>query len=96
MGNCINKRYGPEQAAKVLRDVKEDSAAEKGNAVDAKSLDAYQKEIEAQYLSQSDAFYSTARLWDDGVIDPLQTRDVLGLALSYSHIDAAPSTVWYF
>ena len=87
---------GPEQAAKVLRDVKEDSNNKKGTPLSKEELDTYQRQIEAQYISQSDAFYSTARLWDDGVIDPLQTRDVLSLALSYSHIDADPASFGIF
>jgi 3-methylcrotonyl-CoA carboxylase beta subunit len=83
---------GPEQAAKVLRDVREESAQKKGTPMSEADLQSYQRDIEAQYVAQSDAFYSTARLWDDGVIDPLQTRDVLALALSYCHIpkEAAP------
>ena len=41
-------------------------------------------DIAAQYERQSDAYYATARLWDDGLIDPAETRNVLGLALSVS------------
>jgi 3-methylcrotonyl-CoA carboxylase beta subunit len=87
---------GPEQAAKVLRDVREESALKKGSPLSEQELKTYQNEIESQYFKQSDAFYSTARLWDDGIIDPLQTRDVLALALSYCHIPKEPAQFGIF
>ena len=42
---------------------------------------AFEEPIRAQYEEQGNPYYATARLWDDGIVDPLQTRDVLGLAL---------------
>ena len=45
-------------------------------------LDSIAKRTLAQYDEQSDAYYATARIWDDGIIEPSQTRDALGLALS--------------
>jgi 3-methylcrotonyl-CoA carboxylase beta subunit len=62
---------GGEQAAAVLSAVRRDGAGI-GEVAD----------VRAQYEEQGNPYYATARLWDDGVIDPLQTRDVLGLALS--------------
>ena len=65
---------GGEQAASVLATVRgEMTAAEE---------DAFKAPIRAQYEHQGNPYYSTARLWDDGVIDPADTRTVLGLALS--------------
>ena len=48
----------------------------------AEEEDAFKSPIRAQYEHQGNPYYSTARLWDDGVIDPADTRTVLGLALS--------------
>jgi 3-methylcrotonyl-CoA carboxylase beta subunit len=45
---------------------------------------AFKKPTQEQFDKQSSAYYSTARLWDDGIIDPAHTRDVLGLAISAS------------
>ena len=47
-----------------------------------READAFKAPIRAQYEEQGNPYYSTARLWDDGVIDPLQTRTALGLALT--------------
>ncbi|PRC49561.1 methylcrotonoyl-CoA carboxylase, partial [Mycobacterium sp. ITM-2017-0098] len=65
---------GGEQAASVLATVRGDMTAEEE--------EAFKAPIRAQYESQGNPYYSTARLWDDGVIDPADTRDVVGLALS--------------
>jgi 3-methylcrotonyl-CoA carboxylase beta subunit len=69
---------GGEQAAAVLATVR-------GNAQPdwpAADEEAFTASIREQYEHQGSPYYSTARLWDDGVIDPLDTRTVLGLALS--------------
>jgi 3-methylcrotonyl-CoA carboxylase beta subunit len=65
---------GGEQAATVLAAVRGDGNGE--------SEDSFKDRIRAQYEHQGHPYYSTARIWDDGVIDPLDTRTVLGLALS--------------
>ncbi len=75
---------GPEQAASVLTQVRREGAEHKGKKTSEKELDAYRQEIEARYNAQASAFYATARLWDDGIINPLQTRCVLALALAAS------------
>jgi 3-methylcrotonyl-CoA carboxylase beta subunit len=49
-----------------------------------KERDAYRDEIREKYEREGNPYYSTARLWDDGVIDPAQTRDVLALAIDAS------------
>jgi 3-methylcrotonyl-CoA carboxylase beta subunit len=65
---------GGEQAATVLSAVRSPS--------DPEPEEAFKDRIRAQYEAQGHPYYSTARLWDDGVIDPKDTRTVLGLALS--------------
>src|SRR6188472_2435819 len=73
---------GGEQAASVLSTVKRDQLAVRGEEWSAQDEEAFKAPIREQYERQGVPYYSTARLWDDGVIDPAQTRTVLGLALS--------------
>ena len=73
---------GAEQAAGVLVQVKREQAERAGNAFSAEEEAAIKQPILDQYETQGHPYYSSARLWDDGVIDPQQTRDVLALALS--------------
>ena len=73
---------GAEQAADVLETVKRDQLARRGQELDEEARDAIRRPILEKYEREGDAYYSTARLWDDGIIDPRETRDVLGLGLS--------------
>ena len=73
---------GGEQAANVLAQVKRDGMDAKGEKWSAEAEAAFKAPIEAQYETQGHPYYATARLWDDGVIDPRETRTVLGLAIS--------------
>ncbi|MFH8937786.1 carboxyl transferase domain-containing protein [Streptomyces griseosporeus] len=73
---------GGEQAASVLATVKRDQLEARGEEWPVEDEEAFKDPIRAQYERQGNAYYATARLWDDGVIDPLQTRQVLGLALT--------------
>ncbi|MFD3731230.1 carboxyl transferase domain-containing protein [Streptomyces sp. NPDC058632] len=73
---------GGEQAASVLATVKRDQLRARGEEWPAEEEDAFKAPVRAQYERQGNAYYATARLWDDGVIDPLETRQVLGLALT--------------
>jgi 3-methylcrotonyl-CoA carboxylase beta subunit len=75
---------GGEQAASVLATVRRDGMTAQGKAWSKEDEDAFKAPIRAQYETQGHPYYATARLWDDGVIDPAQTRRVLGLALSAS------------
>ncbi|MFJ3050738.1 carboxyl transferase domain-containing protein [Pseudomonas nitroreducens] len=75
---------GGEQAAGVLAQVKREQAERAGNALSDEDEAKIKAPILEQYERQGHPYYSSARLWDDGVIDPAQTRDVLGLALSAS------------
>ena len=73
---------GGEQAASVLATVKRDQLEARGEEWSPEEEEAFKAPIRAQYERQGNAYYATARLWDDGVIDPLETRQVLGLALT--------------
>ncbi len=73
---------GGEQAASVLATVKRDGIEAKGGMWSPDEEEAFKRPIREQYEHQGHPYYASARLWDDGVIDPAQTRDVLGLGLS--------------
>jgi 3-methylcrotonyl-CoA carboxylase beta subunit len=73
---------GGEQAASVLATVRKDGLKASGKAWSAQEEEAFKAPIREQYETQGHPYYATARLWDDGVIDPAQTRRVLGLAIS--------------
>ncbi len=73
---------GGEQAASVLATVRRDGFEARGQEWSAEEEEAFTAPIREQYELQGHPYYATARLWDDGVIDPAQTRTVLGLALS--------------
>jgi acetyl-CoA carboxylase carboxyltransferase component len=73
---------GGEQAATVLLTVKRDQVRREGKSLSREEEDALVAPILAKYEEEGNAYYSTARLWDDGIIDPVETRTVLGLALS--------------
>ncbi|MEW9521657.1 carboxyl transferase domain-containing protein [Streptomyces tubercidicus] len=73
---------GGEQAASVLATVKRDQLEAHGEEWSAEEEAAFKAPVREQYETQGNAYYATARLWDDGVIDPLETRQVLGLALT--------------
>ncbi|MEU9029795.1 carboxyl transferase domain-containing protein [Streptomyces sp. NPDC048383] len=73
---------GGEQAASVLATVKRDQIEGAGREWPAEDEEAFKAPVRAQYEEQGSAYYATARLWDDGVIDPMETRQVLGLALT--------------
>jgi 3-methylcrotonyl-CoA carboxylase beta subunit len=73
---------GGEQAAGVLATVKRDAVQAKGGTLSAEQEEAIKRPILEQFAHQSHPYYSSARLWDDGVIDPADTRRVLALGLS--------------
>ncbi len=74
---------GGEQAASVLATVRRDGLKE-GESWSADEEEEFKNGVRANYDKQGSPYYSSARLWDDGVIDPAQTRDVLGLCISAS------------
>ncbi|MDD9900991.1 MAG: methylcrotonoyl-CoA carboxylase [Alphaproteobacteria bacterium] len=73
---------GGEQAASVLAQVKKDAMEKKGEKWAANDEEAFKKPIREQYETQGHPYYASARLWDDGIIDPADTRMVLGLSLT--------------
>ncbi len=75
---------GGEQAASVLATVRRDGIEGKGGEWSAADEEAFKQPIREQYEHQGSPWYATARLWDDGIIDPADTRRVLGLAVSAS------------
>jgi acetyl-CoA carboxylase carboxyltransferase component len=76
---------GPDQLSGVMRMVAERAAEKAGSDFDPEAAQKMQDDFAAEIESQSTAFYATARLWDDGIIDPRDTREVLGIALSAIH-----------
>ncbi|KPJ74305.1 methylcrotonoyl-CoA carboxylase [candidate division TA06 bacterium DG_78] len=75
---------GGEQAANVLTDIKVKALVKEGKKLTKKEIEEIRKPILAKYENESSAYYSTARLWDDGIIDPLDTREILGLSIAMS------------
>jgi 3-methylcrotonyl-CoA carboxylase beta subunit len=73
---------GGETAAGVLAVVRRDAMTARGEPWSDDDEAAYRETIRQQYEAQGHPYYATARLWDDGVIDPAQSSQVLGLALS--------------
>jgi 3-methylcrotonyl-CoA carboxylase beta subunit len=73
---------GGDQAASVLATVKRDGIEAKGGQWSAEEEAAFKQPIKDQYEHQGHPYFASARLWDDGVIDPADTRMVLGLGLS--------------
>jgi 3-methylcrotonyl-CoA carboxylase beta subunit len=83
---------GGEQAANVLATVRRDAIEGKGGTWSAAEEAAFKEPIRAQYEEQGNPYYATARLWDDGVIDPVDTRRCLALGLALSLKQPIPET----
>jgi 3-methylcrotonyl-CoA carboxylase beta subunit/propionyl-CoA carboxylase len=76
---------GAQQAASVLTTVKRDQLAREGKSLAADEEDAIRQPILDKYEYEGSPYYSTARLWDDGILDPIETRQALALALSAAY-----------
>ncbi len=72
---------GSDTAASLMGSVRAESMSRRGQAWDEADAARYREEIHEQFEHQSDAYYATARLWDDGIIDPVDTRQVLAVGL---------------
>ncbi|WP_437773580.1 carboxyl transferase domain-containing protein [Arthrobacter sp. KNU40] len=83
---------GGNQASSVLATVKRDQYEARGEEWSAEDEEAFKAPIKAQYEDQGSPYYSTARLWDDGIIDPADTRRVLGMALDVVSRQPLPET----
>jgi 3-methylcrotonyl-CoA carboxylase beta subunit len=73
---------GGEQAATVLATVRRDALEAAGGTWSAEDEEAFRAPIREQYEREGHPYFASARLWDDGIIDPADTRRVLGLAIS--------------
>jgi 3-methylcrotonyl-CoA carboxylase beta subunit len=73
---------GGEQAASVLAQIRRDAVEAKGGTWEPEQEQKFKAPIRAQYETQGHPYYASARLWDDGIIDPADTRMVLGLGLA--------------
>ena len=85
---------GGAQAASVLSTIRRDQLDARGEEWSTEEEAAFKQPIADQYETQGSAYYSTARLWDDGVIDPADTRTVLGLALDVCARTPLPETAF--
>ncbi len=83
---------GGEQAASVLATVKRDNIEAEGGAWSAADEEAFKAPIRAQYETEGNPYYATARLWDDGIITPAETRRVLALAFAAALNAPIPAT----
>jgi 3-methylcrotonyl-CoA carboxylase beta subunit len=83
---------GGEQASAVLATVKRDGIEARGGAWSAEEERAFKAPLLEQYEHQGHPYYASARLWDDGVIDPADTRRVLGLSLATTLNAPIPAT----
>jgi acetyl-CoA carboxylase carboxyltransferase component len=75
---------GAEQAAAVLTDVKTNQMRRQGKEMTEDEIGAFRRPIIEKYEGESSPYYSTARLWDDGVLNPVDTREALALGISMS------------
>jgi acetyl-CoA carboxylase carboxyltransferase component len=85
---------GGEQAAQTLLTVKRQQLEARGETLSDADADALVAPIRAKYEAEGSPYYATARLWDDGILDPLETRDALGLALAAALHAPVPHTTW--
>lgn len=75
---------GGEQAAQVLSTVKKDQLEASGKSISREEIEQIEKPILEKYALEGSAYFSTSRLWDDGIIDPVDTRRILALGISMS------------
>ena len=90
--NARTSVMGGEQAASVLATIKREALERSGESFSAEEEEQLKAPIREQFERQGHPYYASARLWDDGVIDPLDTRRVLGLALALSRAQETPAT----
>jgi len=76
---------GSDTAASLMGSVKGESMRRRGQPWGEADAARYQAQVREQFERQSDPYYATARLWDDGIIDPADTRRVLGVGLRLAH-----------
>jgi acetyl-CoA carboxylase carboxyltransferase component len=84
---------GPQQLSGVMDIIKRESLIKAGLPVDEEKLAASRAALEGQIQRESDCYFATARLWDDGIIDPRDTRAVLAISLSAAYNRAVEGTM---
>ncbi len=89
--NARTSVMGGEQAASVLATVRRDGIEARGGEWSAEDEEAFKAPIRARYEEQGSAYYSAARLWDDGIIDPADTRRVVGMGLQLAAQSPIPA-----
>jgi 3-methylcrotonyl-CoA carboxylase beta subunit len=85
---------GGEQAANVLLQVKMEQLEKRGKSMSVEEQEAFKAPILAKYETEGVPYYGSARLWDDGIVDPLRTRDLLGLCLAVAGREPGGETRW--
>src|SRR5262249_55519552 len=85
---------GGEQAAQTLLTVKQAQLATSGKTLSADEAETLTAPIRAKYETEGSPYYATARLWDDGILDPMETRDALGLGLAAALNAPVPATTF--
>jgi 3-methylcrotonyl-CoA carboxylase beta subunit len=85
---------GGEQAAQTLLTVKLQQLAAKGETMTPAEQDAFTAPVRAKYEAEGSPYYATARLWDDGILDPVETRDALGLGIAAALNAPIPATTY--
>jgi acetyl-CoA carboxylase carboxyltransferase component len=85
---------GGEQAASTLLTVRMDGLAARGKKMSAREQEEFKAPILAKYEEEGNPYYSTARLWDDGILDPLDTRMALGLGIAAALNTHIPETTF--
>jgi acetyl-CoA carboxylase carboxyltransferase component len=83
---------GGEQAAGVLIQVKQDQLAARGETMDPAEIEKLRSSILKKYDFEGSPYYSTSRLWDDGIIDPVDTRRVIAMGIAMSLNKPWPDT----
>jgi 3-methylcrotonyl-CoA carboxylase beta subunit len=90
--NARTSVMGGEQAASVLATIRREALERSGQSLSAEEEEKIKAPIRAQFEAQGQPYYASARLWDDGVIDPADTRRILGLALALTKTQETPET----
>src|SRR5581483_1942168 len=85
---------GGEQAAQTLLTVKLQQLAARGETMTPAEQEAFAAPTRAKYETEGSPYYATARLWDDGILDPLETRDALGLGIAAALNAPIPATTY--
>ena len=85
---------GGEQASTVLAQIRSDAMEARGESWAEEEREAFKAPIRRQYETQGNPYYATARIWDDGIIDPVDTRDVLGHGIAAA-LNAPPEGTRY-